>query len=412
MLIKQMCYGCASILIVTSLFLAGCGGGGGGSSALTTTIKGVAAKGAPLASAKITLTDSSVPAKTVTATTDANGNFSFDVSGLTAPFVLQAKLGTITLFSVQDKAPVIGQSIIVNITPITTAIAGVLSTTGKPAGITPAVVTTTKLTSVKIFIQKSLAPSLTTANVPTTFDPINDSFAADGTGFDSVLENVQVAQSSTNDIWLVDKNITRPCVAQQLGGCWTATDPGNTTTTASNICGSDIATGAPVPCDPSKPTNESLFDPNAVATGTPTFVCYGCVFMGNDDNFAARASSVTTATTLSVTATAITPAPATTTTPTTTTPTTTTPTTTTPTTTGVPSTASSSISTGSANGFSCATRTNPGGRCSYLTFCAANTGTSTAGYFQTNLGTYPVNILSSSSITNAGTAAAQACAAP
>jgi hypothetical protein len=398
MLIKLMQYGCTGILIVTLLFLTGCGGGGSSTNTAASTaasLTGVAAKGAPLANATITLTDST--GKTITATTKADGSFNFDVTGLTAPFVLKAVSGIIKLYSVQDTAPAPGSTITVNITPITTGIAGVLSTTGKPADLSPVTnktVIITKLTYVKTFIQKSLKPSLTAANVPTTFDPINDSFDADGTGFDSVLDNVQVAQSSTNDIWLVDKNITRPCVAQQVGGCWTATDPGNTTTTDANICGSDIATGAPVPCDPSKPTNESLFDPNAVALGTPTFVCSGCVFMGNDDNFVSRASSVTT----TLTVTQVTPVPTTTTTPTTTTPTTTT-----------PATSSSSISTGSANGYTCATSANPGGRCTYVTFCAASNGSSSY-YYQTNLGTYRAS--STSGITAAATSAANACVPP
>ena len=395
MLIKQMCYGCASILIVTSLFLAGCGGGGGGSSALTTTIKGVAAKGAPLASAQITLTDSSVPAKTVTATTDANGKFSFDVSGLTAPFVLKAVSGTITLYSVQDKAPVVGQSITVNITPITTAITGVLSTTGKPAGVTPAVVTTTKLTSVKIFIQKSLTPSLTAANVPTAFDPINDSFDADGTGFDSVLDNVQVAQSSTNDVFIVDKNMIKTCPTSPFNpGCYSVSDPGNTTSTNANICGSDIATGAPIPCDPRKPMTESAYNPIAISSGAATLGCTGCVFMGNDDDFAARTATATT-----LTVTAVTPAPATTTT--TTTPTMST--TTTPP--AAQSTSSGSISAGASAGYTCYVYSGAIQRCSYITSCAANSGNG-SGYYQTNLGTYS---FTSSTISAAASAAVKAC---
>jgi hypothetical protein len=399
MLIKQMCYGCASILIVTSLFLAGCGGGSSTNTAASTaaSLKGVAAKGAPLANATITLTDSSVPtAKTVTATTKADGSFSFDVTGLTAPFVLKAVAGTITLYSVQDKAPVVGQSITVNITPITTAIAGVLSTTGKPAGVTPAVVTTTKLTSVKIFIQKSLTPSLTAANVSTTFDPINGDFNADGTGFDSVLDNIQVAQSSTNDVFIVDKNMIKTCPTSPFNpGCYSVSDPGNTTSTNANICGSDIATGAPIPCDPRKPMTESAYNPIAISSGAATLGCTGCVFMGNDDNFTTRA---TTATTLTVTQ--VTPAPATT---------TTTPTTTTPTTTTTPpaaqSTSSGSISAGASAGYTCYVYSGAIQRCSYITSCAANSGNG-SGYYQTNLGTYS---FTSSTISAAASAAVKAC---
>jgi hypothetical protein len=402
MLAKLMCYGCASVLTVTFLFLTGCGGGSSTTTATSTvtSLKGVAAKGAPLANATITLTDST--GKIISATTKADGSFSFDVTGLTAPFVLKAISGTIKLFSVQDTAPASGQTITVNITPITSAIAGVLSTTGKPADLSPVTnktVIITKLTSVKTFIQKSLQPSLTVANVPTTFDPINDSFDADGTGFDSVLDNVQVAQSSTNDIFLVDKNMIKTCPTSPFNpGCYSVSDPGNTTSTNANICGSDIATGAPIPCDPKKPMNESAYNPIALAPGATTLGCTGCVSMSNDDNFTARTS---TATTLTVTGVTPDSATSTTTTPTTSTPTTTTPTTTTP-----PSTGSGSISVGAANGYTCASAQSAFGNCSYINSCASNSGDG-SGYYQTNLGTYRFS--SSSGISAAASAAVNAC---
>lgn len=394
--LKLVQCGCASVLILSSLFLAGCGGGGGGGGTTTpvvttvTSIKGVAANGAPsiLINATITLTDSTLPtAKTVTTTTDAKSSFSFDVTGLKAPFVLKAVLGNITLFSVQDIAPTAGSTIIVNITPITTAITGVMSTTGKPADITTTTVTTTKLVYVKTFIQKSLAPSLTAANVPLTFDPINDSFVADGTGFDSIIDNVQVAISPTNKIWLVDKNIKSYCTPHTLGthACWGVSDPGNTTSTNANICGFVITTGAAVPCDQSQPTNQNLYDPNAlVTTGTPTFVCYGCIFMSNDD-FSSGVPSITR--TLSLTqigTTIIIPPPPTT----------------------PPTTSAGSILAGSAAGYTCYLFQGAIDRCSYINSCAANSGNG-SGYYQTNLGTYPFSSLTL--VAAAASAAVNAC---
>ncbi len=81
-----------SKLAVLYLFLitviAGCGGGGGSLS--TEVVSGVAAVGAPLAG-QVTLKDSSAQPREKTATIDQNGNFAFDVSGMTAPFIMQAK---------------------------------------------------------------------------------------------------------------------------------------------------------------------------------------------------------------------------------------------------------------------------------------------------------------------------------
>ncbi|MBY0579721.1 MAG: carboxypeptidase-like regulatory domain-containing protein [Burkholderiales bacterium] len=70
----------------------GCGGGGGGAATPATpagsaTISGVAATGAPFANAAVTLTDAAGVVKT--ATTGADGSYTIDVTGLTAPFVIK-----------------------------------------------------------------------------------------------------------------------------------------------------------------------------------------------------------------------------------------------------------------------------------------------------------------------------------
>lgn len=68
------------------LILAGCGGGGGSS---VQTVSGVAAAGSPL-SGTVRLKDSSVPAQERSAQIAGDGSFSFDVTGMIAPFILQA----------------------------------------------------------------------------------------------------------------------------------------------------------------------------------------------------------------------------------------------------------------------------------------------------------------------------------
>ncbi|GAM11289.1 hypothetical protein OR1_03600 [Geobacter sp. OR-1] len=68
--------------------MAGCGGGGEGGTP-TATVSGVAATGSPLVGT-VYLKDSSNPAQELTTPISANGSFSFNVSGLKAPFILKA----------------------------------------------------------------------------------------------------------------------------------------------------------------------------------------------------------------------------------------------------------------------------------------------------------------------------------
>lgn len=74
-------------LMTLGLMLAGCGGGGGGVS--SQVVSGTAAVGAAL-SGQVNLKDSSSPAKQRTAVIGSDGSFAIDVTGMTAPYVLQA----------------------------------------------------------------------------------------------------------------------------------------------------------------------------------------------------------------------------------------------------------------------------------------------------------------------------------
>src|SRR5450631_2986195 len=112
-----------SLLIVAFLALYGCGGGSStsGANATGTTpasskaVSGVAATGTPLVGA-VYLKDSSSPAQEISLPIGADGSYSFDVTNLTAPFILKA-VGTAngvtyTLYSLA------GSSGNVNINPL------------------------------------------------------------------------------------------------------------------------------------------------------------------------------------------------------------------------------------------------------------------------------------------------------
>ena len=83
------------IFVICTVFMmaltAGCGGGGGGSGGGSGTLEvsGVAAAGAPLVGT-VTLKDSSAQTRQRSATIANDGAYSLDVTGLTAPFLVQA----------------------------------------------------------------------------------------------------------------------------------------------------------------------------------------------------------------------------------------------------------------------------------------------------------------------------------
>jgi len=76
-------------LMMLGLMLAGCGGGGSGGVS-SEVVSGTAAVGAPL-SGQVSLKDSSTPAQQKTAVIGSDGSFAIDVTGMKAPYVLQAK---------------------------------------------------------------------------------------------------------------------------------------------------------------------------------------------------------------------------------------------------------------------------------------------------------------------------------
>jgi len=79
-----------SSAVALSVVLSGCGGGGSDSGTTSSALSGVASTDVPV-SGTVSLKDSSTPAKEKTTATDGDGAFSFDVSGLTPPYMLRAE---------------------------------------------------------------------------------------------------------------------------------------------------------------------------------------------------------------------------------------------------------------------------------------------------------------------------------
>ena len=184
--------------------LTACGGGGGGSDSTTsttttttTTLTGTAATGAALTNAKVTVKDSKGASKTATA--DANGNFSVDVTGMTAPLIIQAvsQDGGKTFYAISQTIP---ESNVINVTSITDSLA-------RASGSAPSVVfadPATKLASVDFAklktaqdnLKTALTAYLTTLGIPATTDLTTTAFSADNTKVDALLDCLSSASGT------------------------------------------------------------------------------------------------------------------------------------------------------------------------------------------------------------------------
>jgi hypothetical protein len=203
---------CRTIIAASIAGLTACGGGGSGGSnasdgatatATATYITGTAAAGAPLAGATVTLTDANGTQRTATASAD--GSFTLEAQGLAAPLVLSAT-GTIgdipaTFIAVAADGPKAGEGKTLNVTPLTTAVAALLSDDSDPMQLTdPAVLnakaTPAQLAAVVAALRSILHDVLQSAGAnATTFDPMTTPFRADRTGLDAVLDAVKVSLS-------------------------------------------------------------------------------------------------------------------------------------------------------------------------------------------------------------------------
>ena len=184
--------------IVTTVILFGCGGGGGGATPPTAIrISGTAAAGAPVVG-YVSVRDSSSnpqPVKTHIPI-EANGHYSVDVTGLTAPYAFLAtgSVGgrSITLYSAATSAD---EGNTINITPFTDLIirniaAGAVDAyinNGSFSGLT-----TADLDAQRATLTNQLAPALTAMGLSDSIDLLRATFNADNTGLDRFMDVVKV----------------------------------------------------------------------------------------------------------------------------------------------------------------------------------------------------------------------------
>jgi hypothetical protein len=190
----------ALLAVSGSLLLSACGSGNNTSTtAATVELSGIAATGAPMSGATIVVTDKTgAEVQNCPSACVASDSGSFLIplkAGAQAPFVLRATPvgGGEPQVSVVPEAT----STNVNITPITTMIAGRLAPDGDPANLSASAFDGEKLKAAAKEIVDLLKPLLDAMG--TTTDPLTGKFAADGTGLDRVLDslNVQIQRNAS-----------------------------------------------------------------------------------------------------------------------------------------------------------------------------------------------------------------------
>ncbi len=199
--LKRLALATASAGLLT---IYGCGGGGSGTAA-STTFSGVAATGAPFVGGSVVVTDAT-GATAGTATTGADGSYTlnFDPAKFTAPFVITVtgNIGNAeeTLVSVQPSSG----NATVNITPITNAIAALLSSSGNPLDLVANIatdkanITAANVGDVEKGFRDALAANMTAMGLdPATDNLLNTTFNAK---LDKLLDNVKIEVTSSGEI--------------------------------------------------------------------------------------------------------------------------------------------------------------------------------------------------------------------
>ncbi|MCG3113741.1 MAG: hypothetical protein MCM46_18205 [Candidatus Manganitrophus sp. SB1] len=226
------------LLFFSPLVLQNCGGGGSsGGNPAGATVSGTAATGAAVASATITIKDAA--GASATATTGADGKYTIDVDGMTAPFLVKVDLpGGTALYSVGGAAGVI------NIHPLTDMIiqawyqvqgqtvdAGFNDPVGNPAP-TAAILQTIADVVEEIVHQWLIANGLD----PAEFDLITTPFDADSTGFDLLLDMTTIADDGT--VTITDGTVTQTTTVTfdtSDGSATISTTTTDGTTTSSSV---------------------------------------------------------------------------------------------------------------------------------------------------------------------------------
>ena len=194
----------ALLAVSGSLLLSACGSGTNTTTtaaAGTVELSGIAATGAPMSGATIVVLDKTgaeVQNCPTACTASADGSFLIPLkAGAQAPLVLRAT----PVGGGEPQVSVLAEATNtnVNITPITTMIAGRLAPDGDPSKLQASAFDGEKLKAAAKEVVDLLKPLLDA--IGTTTDPLTGKFAADGTGLDRVLDslNVQIQRDAAGN---------------------------------------------------------------------------------------------------------------------------------------------------------------------------------------------------------------------
>ena len=196
----------------------GCGGGGGGTTPTTTTttqkVSGVAAAGLPVVGYVYLKDSASTPTTKGPTEIGSDGSFSFDVTGLTAPFYLRAQ-GTVVGTSYDLYSATTASSGTANINPLTNLAVASAAGVSDPSSVysNPAQnpITQANLDKAVTDIQNMLKPLLDAYNA--NVNPITGTYTANHTGLDAVFDAVAVNISTTDGSVTVVNNVTDTTIA-------------------------------------------------------------------------------------------------------------------------------------------------------------------------------------------------------
>ncbi|PIT75337.1 hypothetical protein [Limnohabitans sp. B9-3] len=190
---KKISY-CGLLLAAVGLVACGGGGGGGLTSPQAIAIDGIAATGAPMASASVSVFDATGSLVVEGVVVGADGKYSLSIpAGKVAPYTFVVDDGVDKLVSILGSS----NSTTVNINQITDLVAAKLSPSGNPLSLSTEIAkgsvtaTTSAITSASTVVQTALKPLFTAANV-SSFDPFSVKFATNGTGVDKVLDMLDI----------------------------------------------------------------------------------------------------------------------------------------------------------------------------------------------------------------------------
>ena len=187
-------------------FTTGCGGGGGGSSDSSKYVSGVAATGAPAANKIVLLADRNGLIRSTTS--DANGNYSIEIVGLTSPYLIWFETDEKPLFATDCG------SLWVNVNPFSDVVTrSVYQQAGGEGNPDAAMLPEGECAIIQNQIKEIIAPILALYGLDEETDFISqEDFSADTFGLDGIFDDYSMEITDEGNFVLASKIDEQPIV--------------------------------------------------------------------------------------------------------------------------------------------------------------------------------------------------------